>query len=254
MKLLESVDTGLAGLVFVLISAGLILFFTWFGRRRTSFTLRDIPAFASLERAFGLSVEAGKRLHVSLGRGGILGFPAASALVGLSVLGRIARFASVSDRPPMATSGEGALGILSQNTLQSTSQLAGAGGQYDPSSGQVTGLTPFAYAAGTLPIIFDEQVSAHILAGNFGSEVALIADAAERSQSLTLAGSDNLPAQAVLYAAVDEPLIGEELYAAGAYIHAGPVHTASLHMQDVLRWVVVLAILIGVALKLAGVL
>ena len=254
MKLLETVSPGLAGLVFVLIFATLILIITWASRRRAIFGLREIPAFASLERAFGLSVEAGKRLHVSLGRGGLLGFPAASALVGLSVLERIARFALVSDRPPIATSGEGALGILSQDTLQASFQRIGAGSLYDPRAGQVTGLTPFAYAAGTLPVIFDEQVSAHILAGNFGSEVALIADAAERSHSLTLAGSDNLPAQAILYVTAEEPLIGEELYAAGAYIHAGPLHTASLHTQDILRWAVVLVILAGVALKLAGVL
>jgi hypothetical protein len=115
-------------------------------------------------------------------------------------------------------------------------------------------LTPFAYAAGTLPVISNEQTAAHILAGHFGSEVALIADAAERSQNLTLAGSDSLPAQAILFAAAQEPLIGEELYAAGAYVNAGPLHTASLHAQDVFRWLLVLGILIGVILKLAGVL
>jgi hypothetical protein len=49
-------------------------------------------------------------------------------------------------------------------------------------------------------------------------------------------------------------LIGEELYAAGAYIRAGSMHTASLHAQDVLRWLLVLSILAGVVLKLAGLL
>ena len=92
-----------------------------------------------------------------------------------------------------------------------------------------------------------------ILAGHFGSEVALLTDAAERSQSLTIAGSDNLSAQAVLYAGAQEPLIGEELYAVGAYIRAGSVHAASVHAQDVLRWLLVLAILAGVVLKLAGI-
>ena len=66
---------------------------------------------------------------------------------------------------------------------------------------------------------------------------------------MTLAGSDDLPAQAVLYAAAQEPLIGEELYAAGAYLKTGPVHTASLRAQDLLRWVIILAILLGSILK-----
>jgi hypothetical protein len=107
---------------------------------------------------------------------------------------------------------------------------------------------------GTLPIIFDQQVSASVLMGHFGSEVALIADAGERKGSLILAGSDNLPAQAVLVAAAQEPLIGEELYASGAYVNAGALHLASLRVQDIFRWLVVAFILAGVALQLAGVL
>jgi hypothetical protein len=71
---------------------------------------------------------------------------------------------------------------------------------------------------------------------------------------MSLGGSENLSAQAVLYAAVQEPLIGEELFAAGAYVQAGPMHTASLKAQDVLRWVLIVAILAGAVLKVMGVL
>jgi hypothetical protein len=48
-------------------------------------------------------------------------------------------------------------------------------------------------------------------------------------------------------------LIGEELFAAGAYVGAGATHEASLQVQDILRWLVILAILGGALLKLAGV-
>jgi hypothetical protein len=44
-------------------------------------------------------------------------------------------------------------------------------------------------------------------------------------------------------------LIGEELYAASAYLKAGPAHYATLSAQDVLRWVLVAAILVGAILK-----
>lgn len=254
MNLPDFVGPRLAGLLFVVIFLLLILAFALIRRRRSDLTLREIPAFDRLSRAFGLSVEAGKRVHVSLGWGGLFGIPAAAAFIGLSVLERIARFASISDRPPLATSGDASLAILSQDTLGAAHQATGVEGSFDPTNGQLTGLTPFSYAVGTMPVISNEQTAAHILAGHYGSEVALIADAAERSQNLTLAGSDSLPAQSILFAAAQEPLIGEELYAAGAYVKAGPLHAASLHAQDILRWLLVLAILIGVILKLAGVL
>ena len=45
---------------------------------------------------------------------------------------------------------------------------------------------------------------------------------------------------------------GEELFAAGAYVGAGASHDASLNAQDILRWLVILAILLGVGLKILG--
>jgi hypothetical protein len=243
-----------AGLGFVLLFLILMLVFTAVTLRRPEKVLREIPAFGNLRRAVGLSVEAGKRIHLSLGWGGLNGLPAASALLGLSILQRIARAASISDRPPVATSGEGTLTILSQDSLRGIYRNMGALSQFDPYSAQLTGVSPFSYAAGAMPVVFDQQVAANVLAGHFGSEVALITDAGERSGSPTLAGSDNIPAQAVLFAAAQDPLIGEELYAAGAYLQAGPVHVASLRAQDFLRWVIIALILAGAVLKFLGVL
>jgi hypothetical protein len=239
---------------FVLLFLGLMIFFTVTGRKAVRRNLREIPAFTRLIRGVGLAVEAGQRLHLALGHGGINGQRGASALIGLSMLQRIARAASISDRPPVATSGEAAQAILSQDTLHQAYHAMGADDQYDPDSGQLSGLTPFSYAAGTLPVIYDQQVSVNVLAGTFGNEIALITDASERKGSLTLAGSDNLPAQAILYASAQEPLIGEELYAGGAYLQAGPAHMASLRTQDILRWVLIGGIIVLSALKLMGVL
>lgn len=243
----------IAGLLLVLVSAGLMLGFA-FLRRKAAPSLREIPAFERLQRAIGLAVEEGSRLHISLGRGNMVTPQSASAFAGLSVLRRIADMTSISDRPPVATSGEGALAILSQDTLRTAHQAATSGGRYDAAGGRLTGLTPFSYAAGALPVMRDEQVSANILMGNFGAEVGILTDTADRGNSFTLAASDNMPAQAILYASAQEPLIGEELYAAGAYVQAGPLHDASLHVQDILRWLIVLTLLIGALLKMAGLL
>jgi hypothetical protein len=242
------------GLGFVILFFALMVLFTLRERKQSRRNFRDIPAFARLRRGIGLAVEAGQRLHLSLGSGGIFGIRGASALVGLSLLQRIARAASISDHPPVATSGEAMQAILSQDTLRGAYRAVNAESQYDPAAGQVSGLTPFSYAAGVLPVMYDQQVSVNVLAGSFGGEVGLIADAADRTGSTMLAGSENLSAQAVMYAATQEALIGEELFAAGAYVQAGVTHTASVRAQDILRWVLVGALLIGAALKLAGVL
>jgi hypothetical protein len=242
------------GLLFILLCLGLILFFIFLDRTRATINFRGIQAFSHFRREVDLAVEAGKRLHISLGRGNINDLQGGSAFIGLSILDRCARAASNSDRPPVTTSGDGVINILSQDTLRSTYRSLATEQRYDPTNARLTGLTPLAYAAGAMPTIHDEHISANIFAGHFGTEIALLNEAGERSRSLTVAGSDSIPAQAVLYATADEPLLGEELYAAGAYLGGGAAHSASLRMQDILRWVLVVAIVIGAILKLLGIL
>lgn len=219
-------------------------------RSRIPIAFRPIEAFDRLNRSVGLAVENGTRLHISLGRGNLFTARGASALAGLAMLYKLTERTSLSDRPPVVTSGDASLAILSQDTLQSGYRAAGAEEQYRYSTGRLTGLTPFSYAAGAIPVMQDEEVSTNVFLGDFGSESALLADAAERENSALIAASDSLSAQSVFYASSQDPLIGEELFAAGAYVGAGPVYDASLTVQDILRWLVILAILAGAGIKL----
>jgi hypothetical protein len=241
---------GYAGLGIVIISAILLLIFNSRQRRKAR-VLRDIPAFRLLQRAVGLVVEDGSRLHVSLGHGALHTPQSASALAGLSLLKRLAGITAAGDNPPIASSGDATLAILSRDVLQDMAEHSG-NVSYDPTLGRLTGLTAFSYAAGAIPVIRDEKVTTNVMMGNFGIEVALLNDAGERENSFVLAGSDNLNAQAVILAGAQQPLIGEEMFAAGAYLEPGPLQTASLTLQDVLRWLIIAAILGGSVLMLVG--
>jgi hypothetical protein len=238
-------------LVIVVITVLLLLAFIYL-RRKSPAVLRRIEAYERLNRIVGLAVENGTRLHISLGRGNLFTARGGSALAGLAMLRRLAERTSMSDRPPIVTSGDATLSILSQDTLQAGYHAAGADDQYRVSTGRLAGLTPFSYAAGTIPVTRDEMVSANVVIGDLGSESALLAEAADREDTNLIAASDNLSAQSILYASAQEPLIGEELFASGAYVGAGASHEASLQVQDVLRWLVILAILGGAFLKLMG--
>lgn len=244
----------LIALILVLLTAGMMGVFALPRFARRAPALRSIPAIRKLRRAIGLAVEQGMRLHISLGKSSITGPDNGSALAALSTLEQIARTSSLSDRPPVATSGDGTLAILSQDTLRAGYRLSHALDQYDPDRGRMTGPTPMSYIAGALPITSSEQVSTHMLLGNFGPEVGLITEAAEQQGAFTLAASDALPAQAVLYATAEEPLIGEELFALPAYLQAGGLHQSSLRAQDILRWVISGGLVLGAILKLVGVL
>jgi hypothetical protein len=239
---------GLVGLGIAGSAAGLLAVFTLL-RRNAAFAFREIPTFETIRRAVSLVVEDGTRLHISLGRGSLLTPFGMPALVGLAMLRKIGEMTSLGDRPPLATSGDGLLQMTAQETLVSAHEAVAVEGRLDPLSSRMTGPTPFSYAAGTLPAIRDEQISTNIFIGNFGVEVGLLAEAAERQGSVVIAASDNLPAQAVLFATAPGSPIGEELFAAGAYTQAGTAHEASVRVQDVLRLLLILALVAGAILK-----
>ncbi|RMF50064.1 MAG: hypothetical protein D6755_01640 [Anaerolineae bacterium] len=244
--------TNLAGLGFILLFFLLMLSFFFLGRKKRPAPLRPIDAFQRLREAIGIAVEDGTRLHVSVGRGTVDGVESASAFAGLHVLARIMRIVSICDRHPVASTGDGALSILARDTLKSAYADMGQRAQYHASAGRLTGITPFSFAAGSMPLIADEDVSANVLIGHFGPEVALMVEAGERKGNLTLAGTDSLPGQAVLYAAAQEPLIGEEVFAGGAYLQSGGFSRASLQAQDVMRWLIIVLILGGAILQFLG--
>ena len=243
----------MTSLAIIAITAFLLLVITLW-KRKSPARLRDIPAFIRLYRILGLSVEDGTRMHISLGHGSLLDARGGSAFAGLAALRLIAERTSTSDMPAVASAGDPPLGLLTQDTLQSGYKAAGVEELYVPTTGRVTGLTPFSYAAGAMYITRNEKVSANLLLGHLGPEAALLADASDRESVPVIGASDNLAGQAVLFASGDEALIGEELFAAPAYLGAGASHAASLTVQDILRWLVILALLGGAAAKFVGVL
>ena len=73
MNLSNLISPGFLGLIFIIIFVDLMIYFAVAGRKGAQVNLRKIPAFSALRRSIGLAVEAGQRLHMSLGHGGISG-------------------------------------------------------------------------------------------------------------------------------------------------------------------------------------
>jgi hypothetical protein len=226
-----------------LILAGLILVFNVMLRGRWP-VLRNLPGYESVRSDVDASVEAGTRVHMALGEGQIIGVGAEAELAGLAALGKIAQAASVSDRPPVATSSDGVTSILAQDVMYSTYRQMRVEERFDHDLGRLAGLGPAGYTAGAMITPREERVSATFLIGAMGAEAALIADTGAQRGSVTAAVTDPV-GQAAVFATTDNPLLGEELFAAGAYLKVNTAHAASLQAQDVLRWVAIGAILLG---------
>ena len=239
------------GYVALLIAAvlGLLLLALTLLSRRASFrprVLRRIDAFQSLPTTVGQAVETGQRLHISLGAGAIGTADTAITVAGLTVLDQISAAAAVSDRPPVVTTANGPAMLLAQDVLHSVYARQNALARYDPESAQVSGLTPISFGAAQTSLPGDEAAAGAVLIGAVGPEAVLLAEAGRRAGVTTLAGTDNLTTQAMLFATTDHPLVGEDVFAGAAYIGGQPQHLASLTAQDLARVVMSVLILVGV--------
>jgi hypothetical protein len=244
----------LIGFAVVILFAVLTVFFS-VKKVRNKFPpiFRKLAGAYKLRHAIGLAVEDGTRLHVSLGSGNITESTNSSGLVGLSTLNRIGQLASNSDLPPMSTSGNGSFQVLSQDVSRQNMIESNSSDLLDPGLAQLSGVTPFSYAAGVMEAMHDSGVSSNVFIGSFGAEAGLICDAAGKNQTYSLAGSESMVGQSVFFAGVEDTLIGEELYALPAYLGYHPAHQASVRVQDIFRAILILFLLGGVILKMLGV-
>jgi hypothetical protein len=240
------------GFAVLALFVALLLTFKSMGQRWPA-VFRPIQAFQELGKAIERAVEAGERVHLSLGTGSVIGSDSAPAFVGLAMLSRVAEVTAMSDKPVVVTAGDGAMALLAQDTLRQAYNRANALSRYQPISGRMLGPTPFSYIASLPTLIDSEDVSVHMLVGSFGAEAGLAADFGRRQQAFVIGGTDDAQSQALLYATAEYPLIGEELFAGGAYLEVGEMHRSSLRVQDTVRIAIIALILAGTVLRTLGI-
>ena len=245
------------GLALVIIIAFVLAFavFRLLARRKNAraLALREIDAFDSIALTVGQAVETGRRLHISLGSSTLGDAHTTTTLAGMTVLDQVSAAAAISDKPPIITAADGPTALLAEDVLRNVYKRQNALAHFDPNAARVAGTDPLAFGAGLTSLIKDETVAGTILIGTTGPEAVLLTEAGHRAKVTTLAGADDPTTQALLFATANHPLIGEDVFAGGAYIAGGlPAHRASLQTQDVARLLIGLAILGGVLAKTLG--
>ncbi len=230
----------------VIAVAGLVLIVTT--RRLRSgheLHLRPIAAFMALEEQLGRATESATRMHVSLGRASLPGAANPTSIAGSFVFDRVVKEGSLGTVAPIGTVGEGTLLPLAQVRSQHAYRTAGRSREYEPNMVQFVAhdTNPFAYAAGVTNVIHQQEVAGNVLAGRFGSELAIMGHASAQENLHPIIGTDDPSALAIGAAITDRLLIGEELFAARGYLEGKTSQLASIRGQDILRWVAAAAIL-----------
>ncbi len=234
-------------LVIAVFSTALLFWLTSRIRAGKRTGLRPVAAFQALRAQSATAVESGRRIHVSVGRASLAGLANPTSMAALTALDFMVEAGCASDVPPVSTVGDGSLLVATQDSLRGAYSAANRGKAYSPLMARYLAADNQAmtFAAGASDVLNQEELSSNLLIGRYGAEIAIITEAAERRGMDQVIGTDDPTGLALAIAATDKVLIGEEMFATGAYLRGDPIQLASLQVQDILRIVAAIGLLLA---------
>lgn len=248
-RMRDSVDstTRLLAFIILLLTFVIIVVVSQFIRRRRDlYTMRVMPAYDAVPRIVGEAVERNRPVHVALGGVEPGTANTLQALAGAELAYHVMRRGVVGAQSPIITVSQTGALPLAQDTLRRAYASRGMLDRYRLGNLRwyPGGARSLAFAAALTAVLADDNVGANVVSGAFGPELALIGEAAARRRQNLIATSTDPEGQAVAFVYSGAPLIGEELFVAGAYFEGSASQLSSVVALDVLRWLVILAMLL----------
>lgn len=243
--------TQVLGLLVIVLALSATMITTQIARRRRAL-LRPIPAYQVIPEFVGFAIESNRPLQLSFGSSSLTGPSTLLTLASAELFYQITQRNAVGDVSPLITMSNTSTLPFGQDTLRRAYQSRGRIDRFRNTSVRwyPAGARSLTYAAAIASIMGDDRVSANVFAGQFGSELALMMEAGLRRDLPSIAVSDQLEGQAIAFVFADYPLIGEEIFQAGAYLSESASQMGQTIAIDLLRWVLIAVLLILMALSL----
>jgi hypothetical protein len=204
--------------------------------------VRRIPGVRAIEEATGRAAELGRSISFSTGLTQV--GPALYACLG--VLHYVATLAAYyKSKLFVPQSVPDALPLV-EDTVRDAYLQVGRKELFEPQRITFLSEDQFAYAAGYMGIIHREKVGAAFLFGSFAAEALVLAEAGQQVGAMQVGASISPEQVPFFISSCDFTLIGEELFAAAAYLTREPIQLATLLAQDYSKLLFILFIVIGV--------
>lgn len=237
-------------LVLVVVFSGTILLYTKWAREGKPLFLRKIPGLDAVEEAVGRATEMGRPvLYIP----GIAELDEIETIAGISILGRVAKIVAQYETPLVVPVRYPLVYAAGQEVVEQAYIEQGKKDAYDQDSVRYVAGEQFAFTANVNGYMMRERPAANIYMGAFFAESLLLAETGNAAGSIQIAGTARPEQLPFFIAACDYTLMGEELYAASAYLSHEPIMTGGLKGQDFIKMLIVVAIIAGVFLIWFGV-
>lgn len=227
---------------FLAILSFLILFKIFSARRGKSLYIRMIPGLSAIDEAVGRATEMGKPMMFSPGLDP-LNLPTLQAL---SILKHITRIAAKYRTRMIVATAEPVVYTLAEEISKEAYTNEGVPEQFNAEDIRFLSGDQFAYASGCVGILNREKVAASFMFGYFYAESLILAETGHQVGAIQVAGTPAIVQIPFFITAADYTIIGDEFYAASAYLSREPTLLGSLVGQDYAKIVIVLTILAGV--------
>jgi hypothetical protein len=234
-------------LIGMIIVFSLILYYIFHARRGKKLFIRRIPGLDAVDEAVGRATEMGKPiLYVP----GLSGVSDVATIAAINILGEVAKKTAQHDTTLIVPNRDPIVYTVCREVVKEAYTSVGRPDVYKPDNIFFITDSQFAYAAAVNGIMVREKPATNFFLGMFWAESLVLAETGATTGAIQIAGTDSIFQLPFFITACDYTLIGEELYAASAYLSREPILLGSLVGQDYGKLVIIVTVLVATALML----
>ncbi len=235
-------------LFFTFIFTFLIIFYINRAKKGANLFVRKIAGLLAVDEAVGRATEMGKPiLYVP----GLTGISDVATIAAMNILGEVAKKIATYDSQLIVPNTDPIVFTVAQEVVKEAYTQAGRPDAFKSDSVYFVTDSQFAYAAAVDGIMTREKPATNFFMGYFYAEALILAETGASTGAVQIAGTDSVMQLPFFITACDYTLMGEELYAASAYLSREPLLLGGLIGQD---WGKVVIVAILVVLTIIGLL
>lgn len=217
-------------------------------RRGKDLYLRPIAGLEAIDEAVGRATEMGRPIFFTPGMGTISLIDTLSAL---AVLKRVALLAAKYDIRVIVVVEDYLVYPVAEEIVREAYSEAGKANLFNEDDViYIAGQFPF--AAGSVGIMHREKVAANFFFGSFYAESLLLAEGGSQIGAIQVAGTASTLQVPFFITTCDYTIIGEELFAASAYLTREPTMLGSLVGQDTGKLILTVIVIVGALVASMG--
>ena len=218
--------------------------------RGQKFHVRRLAPVDAIDEAIGRATEMGRPvLYVP----GIEEVEDIQTIASMLILERIAEKTATYDVPLKVPVRSPFVMAVADEVVRTGCLAAGRPDAYQPGSVTYVSYEQFAYCAGVNGTILRDRPAANLYLGRFFAESLIFAETGFAAGSIQIAGTAEVTQLPFFIAACDYTLIGEEFFAAGAYLSQDPALLSTLQAADWAKILLVSLLVIGAVLESFGI-